>query len=34
MFKTPFFFKQILINGKKITSPELDGVIYKQFPKQ
>ena len=33
MFCTPFFFKQILIDGKKITSPEIDGVIYKQFPK-
>jgi len=33
MFNIPFFFKQIYNNGKKITSPELDGVVYNQFPK-
>jgi protein gp37 len=28
----PFFLKQMEINGKVVTMPELDGVIYNQMP--
>jgi protein gp37 len=28
----PFFYKQKLVNGKKVGTPELDGVKYAQFP--
>jgi protein gp37 len=29
----PFFFKQQIVNGKKVKMPELDGKIWDQYPK-
>lgn len=28
----PFFFKQMLANGEKVSLPALDGVVWNQFP--
>lgn len=30
----PFFFKQQLVNGRKVELPELDGQVWAQFPQQ
>jgi protein gp37 len=31
-YHVPFFFKQMIVDGKKTSLPELDGVIWSQFP--
>lgn len=28
----PFFLKQMVVNGRLIKTPELDGRIWKEFP--
>ena len=28
----PFFFKQMLVDGEKVSLPELDGIVWDQFP--
>lgn len=30
----PFLFKQIVVNGRKVELPELDGQVWAQFPQQ
>lgn len=30
--RTPFFYKQAIVNGKKVETPELDGQRWIQFP--
>lgn len=32
--RVPFFFKQRAVNGKKISLPELDGVVHAEFPEK
>lgn len=29
----PFFYKQKLVNGKRVSMPELDGKVWNQYPK-
>lgn len=31
---TSFFYKQKLVNGKKISMPELDGKVWNQYPRE
>jgi len=31
---TPFFLKQMEVNGKLVKMPELDGVVWRQYPEE